>query len=100
MRARERQSGGVCDRRSPVRYSRSSRYSRSPHYARSRSRSLIYYSPSPIRRSVSPDERRYRRSYSRSPYGSRSPSYYSRSRSRSPEDCTRARGERSFSPSQ
>ncbi|OMO68742.1 hypothetical protein COLO4_29433 [Corchorus olitorius] len=75
MRARERVRGRVY-RRSPHRYSRS--YSHSPDY----------YSPPRRRhysRSISPRDRRYReRSYSRSPYGSRSPSRsFSRSRSRS-----------------
>ncbi|OMO51869.1 hypothetical protein CCACVL1_29543 [Corchorus capsularis] len=75
MRARER----VRDRA----------YRRSPHrYSRSYSRSPDYYSPPRRRhysRSISPRDRRYReRSYSRSPYGSRSPSRsFSRSRSRS-----------------
>ncbi|KAA8518330.1 hypothetical protein F0562_015787 [Nyssa sinensis] len=73
MRARERFRGRAYDRRrSPL------RYSRSPRSARSYSRSPDYYSPSPRRGRYS----RYRkRSYSRSPYGSRSTS---RSRSRSP----------------
>ncbi|KAL3534001.1 hypothetical protein ACH5RR_007522 [Cinchona calisaya] len=72
MRARERHRGGSYDRRrSPL------RYSRSPPYARTYSRGHDYYSPSPRRRyysrSISPRDRRYRRkSYSRSPYGSRS----------------------------
>ncbi|XLR55097.1 hypothetical protein S83_005769 [Arachis hypogaea] len=74
MRARERRRS--YDYRSPR------RYSRSPRYARTYSRSPGY-SPSPVRRrnsrSISPRYKRYRdRSYSRSPYGSRS-----RSRSRS-----------------
>nr|POE73520.1 isoform 3 of serine/arginine-rich sc35-like splicing factor scl33 [Quercus suber] len=90
MRARERVRGRVYDRRrSPP------RYSRSPRYSRAYSRSPDYYSPSPRRRrysrSISPGDRRYReRSYSRSPYVSRSRSRsrsqsrsFSRSRSRS-----------------
>ncbi|MED6145262.1 Arginine/serine-rich splicing factor scl25a transcript I [Stylosanthes scabra] len=83
MRARERQRS--YDYRSPR------GYSRSPRYARTYSRSPGY-SPSPVRRrysrSISPRDKRYRdRSYSRSPYGSRSRSRsrsYSRSYSRSP----------------
>ncbi|CAA0841595.1 Serine/arginine-rich SC35-like splicing factor SCL33 [Striga hermonthica] len=119
MRARERGSGRVYDRRrSPPRYSRSP----SPRYGRAPSRSRDYYSPPPKRRysrSVSP--RGKRRSYSRSPvrasrspekerispYGSRSPSRRrspvrarspSRSRSRSRSRSPYAKSDRS--PSQ
>ncbi|KAL8467400.1 hypothetical protein ACS0TY_030882 [Phlomoides rotata] len=85
MRARER----TRRRTTPLRYSRSPHYGRScspsPRYRRTYSRSPDYYSPSSRRRrysrSISPRVGRYReRSYSRSPYGSRS-----RSRSRSSE---------------
>lgn len=99
MRAREQSSSRGYDRRRSVRYSRSPSYSRSPRYARSRSRSPSYYSPSPRRRSISPEDRRYHRAYSRSRYDSRGLVYYSRSRSRSrsPEDYTRVHRERSLS---
>ncbi|XP_044509624.1 serine/arginine-rich SC35-like splicing factor SCL33 [Mangifera indica] len=72
MRARERIRDQSYDqRRSPL------EYSRSPRYEQSYSRRLDYYSQSPRRRryprSISPRDRKYReRSYSRSPYGSRS----------------------------
>nr|AFK42741.1 unknown [Lotus japonicus] len=93
MRARERHS----TRERSYDYRRSPRgYSRSPRYARTYSRSPDY-TPSPRRwrysKSISPRDRRYgRRSYSGSPYGSRSRSRsrsysrrsYSRSVSRSP----------------
>ncbi|CAK7342221.1 unnamed protein product [Dovyalis caffra] len=97
MRHRDRLRGGryYDRRRSP-----------SPRYGRSYSRSPVYYSHSPRRRhhsrsattspyqfrSISPRDRRYRdRSYSRSPYASRS--YRDRSYSRSPY------GSRSYSRS-
>ncbi|KAI3738581.1 hypothetical protein L2E82_28618 [Cichorium intybus] len=73
MRARERFRGRSYDRRGS-----SIRYSRSPPHGRSYHRSPRYRSP-PRRdrysRSISPQDRSYRarnRSYSRSPYGSRS----------------------------
>ncbi|KAK4432201.1 Serine/arginine-rich SC35-like splicing factor SCL30A [Sesamum alatum] len=91
MRARER----IRRRSSPLRYSRSPRYrhsySPSPSDSRAYSPSPDYYSPTSRRRhdsrSISPRGRYYReRSYSRSPYGSRSwsRSPMRRSRSRSP----------------
>ncbi|XP_022766869.1 serine/arginine-rich SC35-like splicing factor SCL33 isoform X3 [Durio zibethinus] len=82
MRARERGSGQAY-RQSPL------QYSRSPRYSQSYAHSPDYYSPlrrqRRYSRSISPRDRRYRgRSYSRSPYGSRSPNQsFSRSRSRS-----------------
>ncbi|XWS56136.1 hypothetical protein CRYUN_Cryun09bG0060600 [Craigia yunnanensis] len=78
---RDYYTGGRAYRRSPL------HYSRSPRYARSYSHSPEHYSPSPRQRhysrSISPRDRRYRRrSYSRLPYGSGSPSRsFSRSRS-------------------